>query len=105
MTEWTDLDQAYLEAWGEHPDLSTGRARLALMRHNVTVHAPADRPDVEVLVDARWLVGEVRQQWQEGEVWLVEVQYRRPGTHSRTIDTFPLERVRNDETDYSVGRV
>lgn len=74
-------------------------------RRNVTVHAPADRPDVQVLVDAQWLPGEVRQQWQdEHDAWWVEVQYRRPGTHSRTIATFPLERVRKDETDYSAGR-
>ena len=65
------------------------------MRRNVTVHEPADRPDVEVLVDGEWCVGEVRMQWQEDDgLWWAQVQWRPPGTHTRKLDNFPAERVR-----------
>jgi hypothetical protein len=106
MTEWTDLDQAYLEEWGHHPGLSDAEATMLTMRRNVTVPAPADRPSVEVLVEGRgWVAGEVRMQWRApDDAWWAEVQFRSPDHHSTMIDAFPAERVRKDEADHSRGR-
>lgn len=74
-------------------------------RHNVTVHAPADRADVEVLVDGRgWVPGEVRMQWQLGDAWWCEVTFRSAEHNSSEIDAFPAERVRKDGRDYAAGR-
>jgi len=71
------------------------------MRTNITVHPPADRPDVLAEVDGEWCVAEVRMQWQEGDVWWAQVQYRPPGEHTRRFINVPADRVRPDETDYS----
>lgn len=74
-------------------------------RHNITVHQPVDRTDVEVDVEGRgWVAGEVRMQWQEGDDWWAEVQFRTADGHSSEIDKFPAERVRRDERDYGAGR-
>jgi expansin (peptidoglycan-binding protein) len=75
-------------------------------RHNVTVHQPADRPDVEVHIQGRgWVTGEVRMQWQHGDgSWWAEVQYRSTKHNSTEIDAFPADRVRRDDTDHSHGR-
>ena len=54
-----------------------------------TVHAPADRPEVEVLVDGAWVYGELRM-WTQlatargGRMACGPVRMRRPGsTRSR----------------------
>lgn len=71
------------------------------------IYAPADRPDVEVLVDGDWLPGELRMWMPEGEdAWSAQVQWRPPGTNSRRIDTFEAARVRavdEDPTDRGVS--
>lgn len=75
-------------------------------RRNVRTYTGLDRPDVEVLVDGRgWVAGEGRMRWQdEGGCWWLEVTYRSAEHNSSEIDSFPADRVRKDETDYSRGR-
>ena len=36
--DWTDLDQAYLEIFGDHPALSAAGGNVVSMRSNVTVY-------------------------------------------------------------------
>lgn len=74
------------------------------MRRNVTVPEYADRPDVLVQIDSEWVRGEVRMQWQEGDddAWWVQVQYA-DGHSSRKIDNFPVDLVRQDDTDCTRG--
>jgi hypothetical protein len=70
-----------------------------LVRHNVTVYKPADRPDVEVLVDDEWLPGEARMRWQEDSgTWWYQVSWRPAATHTRRLDNFPTDRLRQGPT-------
>ena len=59
-----------------------------------TVYLPAERPEVEVLVDGSWYYGELRI-WSRGEdaPWLANVTWGRTHGEHR-IDTFPAEDVR-----------
>ena len=58
------------------------------------VYRPDERPDVEVLVDGVWRVGELRMWRQEHDgSWLGQVQYR-PDEPTRVIATFPAEQIR-----------
>ena len=69
------------------------------------VFPPADRPDVEVLWEGVWCPGELRMQRQdEAGQWACQVQYRRPGELSSSIDTLPASEVRADTVDRSAGR-
>lgn len=69
------------------------------MRRHVTVYAPADRPDVEVLVDGDWLPGEARMRWiDDAGIWWYQVQWRPPGTNTRRLDNIPASSVRLDQT-------
>jgi hypothetical protein len=64
------------------------------------VHKPADRPDVEVLVEGTWCPGEVRMSTQlDDGGWVFSVQWRPPGTDTRRLDTFPKGQVRKDTVD------
>lgn len=69
------------------------------------VYAPGDRPDVEVLVDGDWSVGELRM-WKpvDPESWVAQVQWRPPGTNTRRIDTFDQADVRPAEETHLVSR-
>lgn len=59
------------------------------------IYEPADRPDVEVLVDGQWLIGELRMWKPDGEDdWIAQVQWRPVGEHTRRIDDFPPAKVR-----------
>lgn len=52
-----------------------------------------------------WCPGELRMQRQdEAGQWVCQVQYRRPGELSSSIDTFPASEVRADTVDRSAGR-
>lgn len=118
--EWTDLDQAYLEIFGEHPDLP--RCGFAIMDDLVEslsaisstvtfmperepiIYATADRPDVEVLWECSWCPGEVRMvKWVDGAE-LHQVQYRRPGQLSSNVDDFTTDQVRASTIDPRRGR-
>ncbi len=69
------------------------------------ISKPADRPDVEVLVDGHWCPGEVRMQTQHDDgSWVLEVAYRPHGKLSSMIESFPANRVRDDTIDRSHGR-
>lgn len=69
------------------------------------VYKPYERPDVEVLVDGDWLVGELRQWKPLGETdWIAEVQWRPAGSHTRRIDDFEPARVRPVEDDGRLTR-
>ena len=69
------------------------------------VYLSQDRPDVEVLWECDWCPGEMRMQRQDSAgQWLCQVQYRRPGTLSSHIDTFPASHVRADTVDRGEGR-
>ena len=58
---------------------------------NERVYRPTERPDVEVLVDGVWRVGELRMSRQDDDgSWLGQVQYR-PDEPTRVIATFPAE--------------
>lgn len=57
------------------------------------VYAPADRPDVEVLVDGTWHPGELRGWWDRDGVRLMNVSWREAVGMTR-IDTVPDDRVR-----------
>ena len=58
------------------------------------VYPPADRPEVEVLVDGTWHYGELRM-WRRSEEgsWLANVRWTRAQGENR-LDTFPAEKVR-----------
>lgn len=72
------------------------------MSREPRIYAPAERPDVEVLVDGEWLVGELRAWFPVGDdEWVAQVQYRPAGTTTRQIDRFAAGDVR---PDMSVGR-
>ena len=63
------------------------------MRHQV--YAPAERPDVEVLVDGVWCVGELRM-WSHREdgSWVGDVQWRPTNEPTRMLGTFPASEIR-----------
>lgn len=68
------------------------------------VHAPADRPDVEVLHEGTWCAGEVRMSTQDDDgSWRFNVQYRRPDGHTY-LDNFTENQVRKDTVDRSSSR-
>jgi hypothetical protein len=58
-----------------------------------TVFLPADRPEVEVLVDGSWHYGELRM-WSRGQdgAWLANVTWGREAGEHR-IDTFAADNV------------
>jgi hypothetical protein len=58
------------------------------------VYPPADRPEVEVLVDGTWYPGELRM-WTQGEdgSWSANVMWSRASGENR-LDTFPSDNVR-----------
>ena len=65
------------------------------MRSNVTVYEYVERPDVEVEVGGKWLPGEVRMRWQDGDgAWWANVRLRPAGSNSRKFDNLPADRVR-----------
>ena len=65
-----------------------------------------ERPNVEVLWEGTWCLGELRMQRQDATgQWLGQVQYRRPGELSSHIDTFPPSQVRAGTADLGAGRV
>ena len=117
--EWTDLDRAYLDIFGEHPDvyycgtpqvddllesLSVARPTVLFMPQPV-VYEPAERPDVEVLWEGTWCPGEVRMvTWDDQGAEVHQVQYRRSGELSSHIDDFTADRMRPDSIDRSLGR-
>ena len=59
-----------------------------------TVYSPADRPEVEVLVEGTWHYGELRMwtQHRDGS-WSANVMWTRAHGENR-LDTFPAENVR-----------
>lgn len=86
-----------------------GRFRASTLRHveerQARIFAPADRPDVQVLVEGDWRPGELRAWYPAGETaWEALVDWQPVGSTSRRPDRFPQDRVRSDETDYSRGR-
>lgn len=57
------------------------------------VYPPAERPDVEVLVDGAWYAGELRA-WTPGpDGWVAQVQWRRVAGETR-LANFPAAEVR-----------
>ena len=58
-------------------------------------YAPGDRPGVEVMVDGRWLVGELRR-WSRRDdgTWWGNVQYRPADEPTWHLGTFPSDRIR-----------
>ncbi|HZW45809.1 MAG TPA: hypothetical protein VFF32_15765 [Dermatophilaceae bacterium] len=69
------------------------------------VYRPAERPDVEALIDGQWRPGELRA-WTQHEdgTRTFDVQYQPVGTNSRTIGTFTADEIRSDTVDRSRGR-
>lgn len=69
------------------------------------MYAPADRPDVEVLVDGEWRPGELRAWYPVGETdWEGLVDWQPSGSLSRRPDRFPAGQIREDTIDRSRGR-
>ena len=59
-----------------------------------TVYSPADRPEVEVLVEGAWYTSELRMWTQSKDgSWFANVTWSRAHGENR-IDIFPAERVR-----------
>jgi hypothetical protein len=58
------------------------------------IYAPSERPDVEVLIDGRWCIGEVRA-WipRDDGTWRANVAYR-TGPHLVHFATLPASHVR-----------
>lgn len=70
-----------------------------MARRESTVYPPAERPDVEVVVDEEWLVGEARMRWiDDSSIWWYQVAWRPKGTHTRRLDSFPAHLVRPDQS-------
>jgi hypothetical protein len=101
VDDWTDLDAAYIEIFGEHPaGVSTPLATVRAMPRQRIVHKPLERPDVEVLVDGTWCPGEVRMSTQlDDGRWEFNVQWRPPGTDTRRLDTFGEGDVRTEQVE------
>lgn len=65
-----------------------------------TIYKPQDRPEVEVLVDDAWHFGDLRQWFLDDEGgWHGEVRWS--SADGNRIDTFPADRIRRNETDWS----
>ncbi|CUR54588.1 hypothetical protein NOCA2190045 [metagenome] len=62
------------------------------------VYRPAERPEVEVLVDGRWHYGQLRMWTRHDSGWRAQVTWTRDTAENR-IDSFPSERVRKLEPD------
>jgi hypothetical protein len=68
--------------------------RTVLAVPNLRVYRSHERPDVEVLVDGVWRVGELRMWHQDADgAWLAQVQWR-PDEPTRIIGTFPADSIR-----------
>jgi len=66
---------------------------------------PGERPDVEVLVANVRCPGELRMWTPDDDgASFAQVQYRPPGSHSKVMEAFSTEDVREDYTDRSRGR-
>lgn len=57
------------------------------------VYPPAERPDIEVLVDGTWHPGELRGWWDRGGQRPMNVSWR-TGPGLTRLDTVPAGRVR-----------
>lgn len=57
------------------------------------VYHPADRPDVEVMVDGNWHPGELRMWQPTPDGWAGQVQWRRE-VGMTFLDSFPAARIR-----------
>jgi len=79
---------------GRRPCAAVGLVLDGTIGGMSTVFLPADRPEVEVLVEDSWRYGELRM-WRRGEdgSWLANVTWSRAPGENR-IDTFPAETVR-----------
>jgi hypothetical protein len=67
------------------------------------VYEPAERPDVEVLVDDAWHPAEIRMATQDNDgTWRFNAQWRRD--HQTYLDTFTESQVRTDTVDRGAGR-
>lgn len=61
------------------------------------VYKAGERPLIEVLVDGRWLPGELRMWLQhEDDSWTAQVKYSDEESYT-FIETVPADRVRKDE--------
>lgn len=86
-------DDLHAQADREYGPCDVHAAQLRVVR---TYPIP-DRPDVLVEIDGEWCQGELRQWSQDPDGgWWANVSWRRePG--STFLDTFPAERVKQDE--------
>jgi hypothetical protein len=66
------------------------------------VWSPAERPDVEVLVDGQWWPAELRMRSQRADGYWYQATWHRDG-HT-FIDHFHQDRVRDDTVDRAAGR-
>lgn len=58
------------------------------------VYEPADRPDVEVLIDGTWYPGELRAWYPQPDgTWHGDVMWS-AGPAQNRLDTVPAERIR-----------
>lgn len=89
MIGLVDLDEEYAAIFGTP---SAPGDTIPGMRS--VVYLPADRPDVEVLVDGEWCEGELRMWLQHPDgSWWGDVQWRRdPG--ATYLGSFPTHQLR-----------
>ena len=71
------------------------RSNVPRMKPQHRVYRPDERPDVGVLVDGVWHVGELRMWSQLGDgSWVGDVQWRPADEPTRYLDTFSADRIR-----------
>lgn len=63
-----------------------------------------EEPDVEVLVRGTWHRGELRMWEQRQDGWWGHVVWHPAGTTENRFESFPADRIRPSQTDYSRGR-
>lgn len=75
------------------------------MASSYRVYQPDDRPDVEVLIDDLWLIGELRA-WNllEDGTWAANVQYRPASEPTRLLANVPAHCVRQASDPYAGRR-
>lgn len=57
------------------------------------VYPPAERPDVEVLVEGTWYAGDLRMWSRVDDLWIAQVRWNR-GPGENLVGNFPEDRVR-----------
>ena len=86
MRGMDDLDLAHADIFG--PLLSDPTVTISPMRDHHVVSLPADRPDIEGLIDDTWWPGELRMWRRTPTGWEAQVQWRdRPGNTRITTAT------------------